>query len=97
MTWKKQYNITILLGVAVILAAACSSYDAPFNPQPSLCVSQATDITRSEATVTGQISDNGGHSLNSLRFAWRAMDGAVAYTPTLHPTATGRWNTACRD
>ena len=68
------------------MTSGCSSYDAPFNPRPSLSVEEAHDITRNEATVAGSIADNGGKGLTSLCFeCWANNGGTALSSPSLTP------------
>lgn len=48
-------KILILLCIAALLS--CSSDDVPVNTLPSLNIGKATDVTRTEATLTGSVSD----------------------------------------
>lgn len=88
MTRKISRIFAVLL--TVLMAMGCSSYDAPFNPQPSLEVEEAKDITRNEATIAGKISYNGGQGLSLLSFEWRVADGNAISTPVLSPDDNGK-------
>jgi len=73
----------VLIFIMAVVVAGCQTYDAPQNPQPTLSVEDATDITRTDATVIGTITDNGGNSLPDLYFEWWQDNGTVSLSPLL--------------
>lgn len=77
-----RHNAVLILIMAVVLAG-CQTYDAPYNPQPTLRVADAMGITRTDAIVTGTITDNGGNSLPDLYFEWWHDNGTVSSSPSL--------------
>lgn len=72
----------VLIFIAAVILAGCQAYDAPYNPQPILDVADATDITRTDATVAGTISYDGG-DLSHLCFEWWQADGSPLLSPQL--------------
>lgn len=77
-----RYNIVLILIMAV-LGVGCQAYDAPDNPQPILTVEDATNVTRTEAIVTGTVTGSGGNGLSELCFEWWTADGAPSLSPQL--------------
>lgn len=77
-----RHNAVILSILAVVMAG-CQAYDEPHNPQPELTVADAVGITRTEAVLTGAISDNGGNGLPNLCFEWWQAGNTVFSSPVL--------------
>ena len=61
--------ILLLLFVAVVTFCSCSS-DSPDNFEPRLQTLPATDISRTEATLSGKCVKNDGVSMPSLWFSF---------------------------
>lgn len=75
-----RHNIfSILTMTMAMVAAGCQTYDAPYNPQPTLSVANATEITRMDATVTGTVTG----TLPELHFEWWQDNSVVSYSPSL--------------
>ena len=64
----KNYLIYILLAVVATLCS-CSS-DSPDNVEPRLLTLSATDITRTEATLSGKCSVADGVAMPRLWFSY---------------------------
>lgn len=72
----------LYLAVMLFLLAACDVYDIPVNRVPVMTVSEATDITRTSATVHGYA---GTAISNVLTFEYREKDGEFVSTAVLTP------------
>lgn len=55
--------------------AACSPDEAPNNPEPTVTVTEATDIMHTEATLCGRIDLQGNANTPELRFLLSTDDG----------------------
>lgn len=81
-------TISYLTAVATALAmAACSDTDSPDNFQPQLTAVEASDITRTEATLNGTVTLQGETEMPSLWFAYGT--GKTMETKTAQATITG--------
>ena len=59
----------ILLLMAVVMVCSCSS-DSPYNFEPRLQTLPATDISRTEATLSGKCVKDKGVDMPSLWFSY---------------------------
>lgn len=59
-----------LVFLAATLAFASCQEDKPDNLEPQLYIGTATDITRTEATLAGNIVTQGGTPMPELRFVY---------------------------
>lgn len=57
--------ISILL---MVILGGCSDLPAPENLEPSIAVEHATDVTRTQATLTAVVASHGTGRISSLRF-----------------------------
>lgn len=65
-------RIKILILSCIVALASCSSDDAPTNVVPQLYIGQATDISRTEATLTGSVDDEQAVSALTIQFRYGA-------------------------
>lgn len=63
------YILAILL--LSVLTAACSGPSGPDNPEPTLSISEATGITRTEATVKAAVVRHGSGKLDYVALSYR--------------------------
>ncbi|MDE6380856.1 MAG: leucine-rich repeat domain-containing protein [Muribaculaceae bacterium] len=56
---KQQIYSFFVLIVAIIATSACSEHSSPDNPEPTILISEAYDITRTEATIKASIERHG--------------------------------------
>lgn len=68
---------TLILIIAMIAFAACGEDNVPVNLEPHLSVSEATDITRTEATLRGTVALQGNTDMPGLRFVYGDDGGAT--------------------
>ena len=80
----KNYLIYILLAVVATLCS-CSS-DSPDNVEPRLLTLSATDITRTEATLSGKCSVADGVAMPRLWFSYGSDESMTAKTDAADPT-----------
>ena len=61
-----NHRIFPLVALLFILtcATACSEHSRPDNPEPKIIIHEATDISRTGATVAAAIDRHGGQSLS---------------------------------
>jgi len=79
----KNYLIYILLAVVATLCS-CSS-DSPDNVEPRLLTLSATDITRTEATLSGKCSVADGVAMPRLWFSYGSDESMTAKTDAADP------------
>lgn len=80
----KNYLIYILLAVVATLCS-CSS-DSPDNVEPRLLTLSATDITRTEATLSGKCSVADGVAMPRLWFSYGSDESMTAKADAADPT-----------
>ena len=80
----KNYLIYILLAVVATLCS-CSS-DSPDNVEPRLLTLSATDITRTEATLSGRCSVADGVAMPRLWFSYGSDENMTAKADAADPT-----------
>lgn len=74
---------TITALVCATLAASCSSDDEPSNIEPQLITGEATNITRTEATLTGQVVLRGNADVSDLYFRYGETEAMSQQTGQL--------------
>lgn len=76
---------TIILTMAAALLTACSSDTIPGNIEPKIVVYNATDVTRTEATLHGEVTLQGSTEMPELHFVYgeaaTRTERAVAVSP----------------
>ena len=70
-TTKHCIHILFLLTAILLTASGCSDRSNPNSPEPTLKMGDATDITRTEATITATIERNGGPALSHVTLYYR--------------------------
>lgn len=65
-----KVGVSILLVVFMALVVSCGNDDTPENIEPNLIIGDAVNVTRSEATLTGQVVLKGNTSLSDLYFMY---------------------------
>ena len=89
-----NHRIFPLVGLLLIMAcaAACSEHSRPDNPEPTVMIYEATDISRTEATVKATIDRPGGQPLSpSLSYVTLHCNGPEStseFTIDADPSAT---------
>lgn len=78
---RLQFFLLTFVAVSFLLVTGCSDSDKPENFEPIIEVLPATDITRTEARVSGIVHKRGTTELTSLAFYY-AIEGA---TETFEP------------
>ena len=83
----KHCILTLVMLMSALLPTACSEHSRPDNPEPTILISEATGITRTEATVTGAIDGPGGNLLTyvTLHCAETSGDSGEAVTVEANP------------
>lgn len=66
-------SLTTLIALLLTLAA-CSSDEAPDNFEPRLVTGEASDITRTEAVIAGEVVLQGSTDMPELRFRYGTTD-----------------------
>lgn len=61
---KHSIYILSILTPILLIVSGCSERSHPDSPEPTLTIGEATDITRTEATVNATISRHGGPALS---------------------------------
>ena len=79
----------ITIFTVLLVLAACSEKDKPDNFEPQLHIGEVQDITRTEATVTGNIIVFGNTPLPELTFVYTPGNGTSLSTPAVTPDADG--------
>lgn len=79
----------ITIFTVLLVLAACSEKDKPDNFEPQLHIGEVQDITRTEATVTGNIIVFGNTPLPKLTFVYTPGNGTSLSTPAVTPDADG--------
>ena len=79
----------ITIFTVLLVLAACSEKDKPDNFEPQLHIGEVKDITRTEATVTGNIIVFGNTPLPELTFVYTPGNGTSLSTPAVTPDADG--------
>lgn len=79
----------------LFLLASChdKDEDQPNNIEPKLCIGQAKNITRTEATVSGKIITYGNTPLPELKFVYGSGGKTDLASPTVHPDKEGNLTT----
>lgn len=75
-----QMKHTLIFLITIIAFASCSEDNTPGNLEPRLSASSATDITRTEATLQGNITLQGNTDMPKLRFVYSSDGGSVKTT-----------------
>lgn len=80
-------SIKILLTAFVLplFITACSDKDGPDNIEPELLTGEATDITRTEATVTGKVTLHGNTAMPELNFCYGTTPATENRTGSITP------------
>lgn len=76
----------ILFAICMVLAAACGSDDTPDSIEPQLTIGEATDITRSTATLNAHILLKGNTSQPELHFLYGTSTDMQLKTESLAPS-----------
>lgn len=76
--------LSLIIGMA--FTASCSSGDAPDNIEPRLAAGTATDITRTEATLTGRVTLQGNTQMPVLKFMYGTTETMSQSTEALTAT-----------
>ena len=66
---------TFLFLIAILAFTSCAEDNTPGNLEPRLFVSEATDITRTEATLQGKVVLQGSAGMPRLRFVYGIYGG----------------------
>ncbi|MDE6058396.1 MAG: leucine-rich repeat protein, partial [Muribaculaceae bacterium] len=85
-----NHRIFPLIGLLLLLAyaAACSDHSRPDNPEPTIIIHEATDISRTEAIVTAAIDRHGGHALSYVTLHCNGPESTGELTIDADPSAT---------
>ena len=85
-----NHRIFPLIGLLLLLAcaAACSDHSRPDNPEPTIIIHEATDISRTEAIVTAAIDRHGGHALSYVTLHCNGPESTGGLTIDADPSAT---------
>lgn len=79
---------TLTLLAAISVLAACHE-EKPDNFEPQLYIGTATDITRNEATLTGEIVKQGNTPMPDLRFIYGSQEDMSLVSPNVETDAEG--------
>lgn len=77
-------SLTTMIALLLTLAA-CSSDEAPDNFEPRLVTGEASDITRTEAVIAGEVVLQGSTDMPELRFRYGTTDQMDHTTGVLAP------------
>ena len=78
-----------LVFLAATLAFASCQEDKPDNLEPQLYIGTATDITRTEATLAGNIVTQGGTPMPELRFVYGKQSDMSLVSPSVEADGQG--------
>lgn len=80
-------RLYIIVAVAVAVAlCSCSDNEVPSNFAPVLTVDSATDVTRTEATLTGHVELQGEASMPTLSFSYGVSGQTTRTTVQVTPS-----------
>lgn len=76
---RLQALVLSLTALSFLMMTGCTDSDKPDNLEPVIEILPATDITRSEAVVSGRVHKRGTTGLTSLAFYYAPEAGSGAY------------------
>lgn len=69
-----RHHIHILASLLLaLLTMSCSGHSSPDSPEPTIAIGEATDITRTEATVNATVDSHGGPRLGYVALCYREV------------------------
>ena len=84
-----RHHIQILASLLLaLLTASCSGHSSPDSPEPDIAIAEATDITRTEATVKATVDSHGGPRLGYVRLHYREVSADPADELTMEGDPT---------